>query len=108
LRAEIEQLRSKLLITKQEIEKMRNQNSSLKEQINASYQGLQEEIEELKEVLEGSKKSCLEEMKESETFFDKKFLDVIKRNLGESDLSEKLETLLQAQKEITKKNSDFC
>jgi Heterokaryon incompatibility protein (HET) len=97
LLAEIEGLRGKLTTTNQDLEKMRRQVANLKEQLNASYQTLQEEIEKQKEQLREAKENCLKKMKE-----DPPWRYVLP---GTVDYTEKLDRLLQSQKEITRNSS---
>ncbi|CAG8652145.1 7050_t:CDS:2, partial [Ambispora gerdemannii] len=101
LLSELEELRKKLASIDQEIEKSRRQNENLKEQLNASYQSLQEEIEEKKEQLREAKNNCLKKMERNQSW-----RDFVKNSLGDTNDADKVETLLKAQKEITRDSND--
>lgn len=85
-------LKNKLADINQKIEELRGWIANLKEQLNANYLTLQEEIEKIKEMLERKLEECE---------------DKIKKNYLGVKASEKISTLLQAQKEITRNNSSF-
>lgn len=103
LLAEIEGLKKRLVSADLEIEKLRRQTANLKEQLNANYQTLQEEIEKRKEELKKTQEGCLRKMEENPSLSG-----IMKKVLGDSDYSEKLNKLLQAQEEITRNNSKFA
>ncbi|CAG8575387.1 3300_t:CDS:2 [Ambispora gerdemannii] len=107
LLAEIEDLRKQLASTNQEIDKIRRKNDNLKEQLNANYQTLQAEIEEKSEVLEKAKINFLEKIEDNRNSSVKKAFSDILKDKNNKYYTEKLESLLKFQEEITRGGSDF-